>query len=155
MKLKVLIATALFSSMAYAANNNNYVNIYDLPAYSAVNGKYDQFEAALKDGFDAACGDTWCEGDYANLTLLDVNCSVQPQTDVVGECVLSLAGTYTSADNNGKLNSEGKVYTCKFKTSARANDLMQVGLSAGKNILDSTIPGLNKSYSDILNDCLK
>src|SRR5689334_15397669 len=51
---------------------------------------------ALRRGFDAICGDTFCEGDFANLTTVALDCGGPPGR--VSACVWILGGSVASVD---------------------------------------------------------
>src|SRR4051812_34683592 len=43
--------------------------------------------AHLESDFDNICGDTFCGGDYANLTSLGLTCAVSSKVGQVHDCV--------------------------------------------------------------------
>src|SRR4051812_29011417 len=49
--------------------------------------------AHIEDEFYGVCGDTFCGGDYSNLTSLGLTCAVSSKVGQVHECVWTFAGS--------------------------------------------------------------
>ena len=111
----------------------------------------------LEAGFDDVCGDTFCEGDYANLTSLDFTCSVSKARGAVKECAWTFVGSYEQVTaRTGVVSSEAPYFVCKIKPSGTATELVTMLSSAGKEApLRRIIPGTNGSLYDALAACFQ
>src|SRR5262245_60378682 len=67
----------------------------------------------LASDFDQVCGDTFCEGEYGNLTAVDLSCSVNAETDEIQGCVWEFYGSNTTLDpSTGAIEVEHETYAC-------------------------------------------
>jgi hypothetical protein len=124
---------------------------------------YDAAVRALGAQFDAICGDTFCEGDYSNLTSLGIECSVAVATEKVGDCVWTFAGSATTVDEDtGALSISKDVFACHLGLDGTATDLAtflatasKSGASGYEGLRSATIPGQRgQTLMDVLQTCL-
>jgi hypothetical protein len=74
--------------VAPAAQAFPYVDLIDYPQQEANWDRFFALEGRLQHGFDAICGDTFCEGEYSDIRALRLRCSV----DAVRGTVMSACG---------------------------------------------------------------
>src|SRR5207244_8745111 len=99
MKTRIALALALISATTGCSSGGDptpadeqdvtgtqYVSIVDFKDASLQGAWYD-LGSKLKQEFGAVCGDTFCAGDYANLTPLTFSCSVSSKLGNVHDCV--------------------------------------------------------------------
>lgn len=106
----------------------------------------------LADAFDNECGDTFCEGDFSNITALRLACVVNQNTKRVSRCGWSFAGANTSVDARGRINADTFSKRCDFTVGATATQL-STALS-GDDPLHAPLPGKTTSIHDALIGCL-
>ena len=92
-----------------------YVDITDWPASEAGLDRFAGAEAKLNTGFDAICGDTFCEGEYSNLRPLQLNCSVDSTKGTIKQCLWMFSGGSASVNpKSGAVQTSAKLYKCKL-----------------------------------------
>jgi hypothetical protein len=106
----------------------------------------------LAQGFDDVCGDTFCEGDYPDITPLRFACSVNNNTKRVSRCTWSFAALETSVDSRGAIVSRTTTKKCNVEIGATATALATA--LAGGDPLNATLPGRTTSIYDALVGCL-
>jgi hypothetical protein len=113
-------------------------------------------EDALQAGFDAVCGDTFCEGDYSNLQALRFACSVRNTTGTLRQCKWLFGGSYNTLDSaTGAITVDAKGYKCIVPVKGNVNDLSAALTAAGDtSAIDRTLPGTTGSAYDALLGCL-
>ncbi len=122
------------------------------------------WRAALQkmDGeFNNICGDTFCGGDYSNLTSLGFSCSATTARGAIHECVWSFTGSSTLVNGGtGTVEASVASFQCRIapKTSARAllNLLGATDAASGGNeSIRRVLPGTSQTLYDILGDCFQ
>jgi hypothetical protein len=106
----------------------------------------------LDQGFDDICGDSFCEGDYADISPLRLVCSVNNNSKRVARCSWSFAAADMSVDSKGQVVARTTTKTCNIDLGISASALST--LLNGDNPLFATIPGKTTSINDALIDCL-
>lgn len=112
----------------------------------------------LEGEFDNVCGDTFCSGDYPNLTSLGLTCAVSSKVGQIHDCVWNFAGSAEIVTpTTGLLTISKPSYQCHFKTTARTSALAtalnsEVGESAA---LHHVLPGGTTSIYDAIGDCFQ
>ena len=111
--------------------------------------------AGLELGFEAICGDTFCEGDYSNLTPLRFQCSVQLQTGRIGACSWSFAASSEEIDpRSGQLAIDVPAWTCAIPLAPGVTMPQLLAALAGDEPLHATLPGGSGSIYESLIGCL-
>lgn len=106
----------------------------------------------LVQGFDDACGDSFCEGDYADITALRFACSVNQNTKRVSRCTWSFALADMSVDARGAVVSRTTTKKCNVEVGASASALATA--LGGDDPLHAKLPGKTTSIYDALVGCL-
>jgi len=123
-----------------------YVELADLDS------SFYETRRTLADAFDQECGDTFCEGDFSNISALRLACVVNQNTKRVSRCGWSFAGANTSVDARGQLSAETFSKRCDFPVGATATQL-STALSVA-DPLHAPLPGRTTSIHDALIGCL-
>ena len=106
----------------------------------------------LAQGFDDVCGDTFCEGDYSDITPLRLACSVNQSTKRVARCSWSFAAAELSVDSKGAVTARTAVKKCVVEVGSSATDFS--ALLSGDDPLNTKLPGRKTSIYDALVGCL-
>lgn len=131
------------------------VDARDHPAPGAGRVAFDRMERALVRGFDAICGDTFCEGDYGNLRALQLRCAVSRATGHVVECRWSFAGSYAWVRGEAALPVvEARTWACRLPIAPGTPLADLLALLDGDEALDAPLPGSGLSAYDALAGCL-
>jgi hypothetical protein len=110
---------------------------------------------SLERGFDDICGDTFCEGDYANLTSLRFRCSVVAADGSLGTCVWVFAGSQEQVDPaTGAISVDAKTFVCSLPVRGNARAFLDTLSNAGNEALYTPLPGTDASIYDALTTCL-
>lgn len=132
-----------------------YVSLvdYDDSAYQFV---WPDIQAKLNQEFDAVCGDTFCEGDFSNLTALRASCSVASADGTVEDCVWSFAGSLEAVDpHTAAITVDAPTFQCHFHpVGTTAADFVSL-LSGSTDAIHETLPGTSGSIYDALVDCFQ
>lgn len=114
---------------------------------------YSTASYAIKNEFDAICGDTFCEGDYTNLQSLSFRCSSNAGT--LGACSWTFAGTEVSRLASGLHKEKGAPFVCKIPVVGTAAELAAALAPAdnGTRLFERTLPG-GGTLNDALGNCL-
>lgn len=105
--------------------------------------------------FDAVCGDTFCGGDYANLTSLGFTCGVSSVRGRVHECVWDFTGTsHLVFGQTGTVQTSIASFQCRFTAATSARALLE-GLGAAPDVLHRTIPGTTTTLYDVIAACFQ
>lgn len=111
--------------------------------------------ARLAADFDDICGDTFCEGDWSNITALRLQCSVQRVSGRIGECVWSFAASNEDIDaNGGAVGVETHAWQCVLPIAPHTTIDALLAALAGDGPLYLSLPGTQASAYDALADCL-
>ncbi|NUO54102.1 MAG: hypothetical protein HOV80_35090 [Polyangiaceae bacterium] len=111
---------------------------------------------ALREDFDQVCGDTFCEGDFANWAALRLRCSEDVETLKLGSCAWSFAASDSWAKKKGAIGVTTGEATCTFTVDATATELAAALAPdlAGEPPLMRPLPGSTMTIYDALIDCL-
>jgi hypothetical protein len=106
----------------------------------------------LNGEFDQVCGDTFCEGDYSNITPLSVFCSVTSKNATVHDCAWTFTASQHEIDPKlGTVVVDVVTYQCHFKPKTSGPKLI-AALQTADDALHATLPGMGSIY-DTLSDC--
>jgi hypothetical protein len=111
----------------------------------------------LTDEFDRVCGDTFCSGDYSNLTSIDFTCGVSSIRGSVRDCVWTFTGSsHLVSGSTGTVRASIASFQCRFapKTTLRGLRTLLAKEGQGRAI-DRTLPGSTTSLYDVLGDCFQ
>lgn len=111
--------------------------------------------------FDDVCGDTFCEGEFGNLTSMGINCAIDAN-DVIKACIWTFSGSTVDIDpTTGDFITNAKSFTCDLSLHGpRAQVeafLLQVASKSeffGEGLRQIVIPGGDKTLFEVLSDCI-
>jgi hypothetical protein len=153
--LAALFLTASASAFAADAPANRYVDATDWPASEAGMDRFFEAEARLNAGFAKVCGDTFCEGDYANLRPLQLRCSVDSTKGTLKQCLWSFAGSHASVNpKSGAVQVTAKTFKCKLLLAKDTPVESFYELTKGEDPLHAKLPMTHVSVYDGLPGCL-
>lgn len=113
--------------------------------------------------FDSVCGDSFCEGVVSNWAPLDLICTIDQGSHVVGECIWSFAGSFEEIDENtGKVAVFHENRTCDLGIHGPTGRFAEFLLAASVSdehalgMLTVRVPGRtdDQTLFDVLNACL-
>lgn len=145
------------SQLSADATATTYVEALD---YWKAPGDRAAWQAMIKKvehEFDDVCGDTFCGGDYSNLTSLGFTCSVTSQRGSTHECVWTFAGSsHLVKASTGTVAASVASFQCRIelKSSARAL-LTLLGQAGGDPSIRRVLPGTTQSLYDVVGDCFQ
>jgi len=140
------------------ATATQYVDATTFLKTQADKDAWSQMITRLEGELDNVCGDTFCGGDYPNLTSLGLTCAVSSKVGQIHDCVWNFAGSAEIVTpTTGLLTISKPSFQCHFKTTAKASVLAaalnaEVGESAA---LHHVLPGGTTSIYDALGDCFQ
>jgi len=111
-----------------------------------------QTKRKLNEGFDQVCGDSFCEGEYSDISALRLACSINANTKRVSRCGWSFVGANINVDSRGQLKADMTTKKCSFAVGATA-DAFSTAL-AGDDPLNAPLPNSSSSIYDALIGCL-
>jgi hypothetical protein len=106
--------------------------------------------AALSKAFDDICGDTFCEGDFANIEPLSLTCAIDASTQHVTSCAWPFARGELDVSAGG-FDPRADTVVCPFTVDASLDALL---VALAEDPLYAPLPGQQKSIYDALGDCL-
>jgi hypothetical protein len=106
----------------------------------------------LAQGFDDVCGDSFCEGDYSDISALGFACSLNANSQRVARCSWTFAAADMSVDSRGQIVSRTTTKRCNIEVGAQQADLRAA--LAGDDPLNAPLPGKTTSIYDALIGCL-
>ncbi len=131
--------------------STSYVDLMDFPKVDQ--GQWYDLIRKLNTSFTHACGDTYCEGDYSNLTPLTFACSATSKAGNVHECVWTFGAADVEVDTRtAGVLVNSPTFQCKIAMKTTATKLVAI-LAATDNPLDATIPGAPGTIGAQLTDC--
>ena len=131
-----------------------YVSVGDFNN-AALQGAWYDLNTQLAGEFNNVCGDTFCEGDYANLTPLTLMCAVSSKAGQVHDCAWSFAGSYSSVDAvTAVVHESAPTFQCHFKANTTITKLVTL-LQSSNDAINLPLPGSNTSIYDSLFDCFQ
>lgn len=108
----------------------------------------------LRVGFDDACGDTFCEGDYSNLQPLRLRCSADAATHVISRCQWTFAASNETVNaSTGQIKVIAPIFRCRILVAPRTTVSELAMAWSGPNPLRAPIPRTGRSVYDALGDC--
>jgi len=153
-----LFAVAALAAACDASAQSARVTYVDPFSYFTTDAQFDAWltlRANLAADFDAICGDTFCEGDWSNITPLRLQCSVQRRSGRIGACVWSFAASNEDIDTvGGAVLADAGAWACRIPLApATTIDALLQALD-GDEPLYRPLPGGAASIYDALGDCL-
>lgn len=111
---------------------------------------------ALRQSFDDVCGDSFCEGEYTNITPLRFRCSMNAETGKLDTCAWVFAASNNERTKKGFHVVDKADFVCTFPVDATPAELSATldPEAGGGDLLDRTLPNSTKSLNDVLIDCL-
>jgi hypothetical protein len=111
---------------------------------------------ALVKSFDQICGDTYCSGDFSNLTSLRFRCSVNARTHTIAACEWVFGGSYALVTaSTGTVNATTKTAVCPVPVKGTVEELVSALTAPGtEDAVHRTLPGETTSAYDALGGCL-
>ncbi len=132
-----------------------HVDARDHPVPGAGRATFERMERALVQGFDDICGDTFCEGEYANLRALQLRCAVRRHDGRVAQCLWSFAGSHARvAGGNPVPVVQAQTYACELPVGEGTTWAWMQQNLVGRDALDTVLPASGRSSYDALTDCL-
>jgi len=133
----------------------SYVDVYDYFTSDAQFEAWYSLRTRLEAGFDDICGDTFCEGDWSNITPLRLRCSVQRGSGRIGRCVWSFAASNEEIDaRTGAIDVETHAWECVLPIAPHTPIDALLAALAGDDPLQTPLPGTDRTIYDGLGDCL-
>lgn len=134
-----------------------YVDAASFWQTQAERDAWSQMITHLEGDFDDICGDTFCGGDYANLTSLGLTCGVSSKVGQVHDCLWTFAGTSELVNpTTGALTVSKPTFDCHFTVDARASKLVSVLAAPGSDTaLQRPLPGGTTSIYDAIGECFQ
>lgn len=107
--------------------------------------------------FNDVCGDTFCGGDYSNLTSLDLTCSVTSKAGDVHDCVWTFGGSSELVQpQTGGLTISKPSFQCHFTAKTTVSKMLATLNAAGTDrAIQRPLAGGTTSIYDALGDCFQ
>lgn len=140
------------SQVGEESSATQYVDLVDFPGMDqdAFYGLRDKLAGAFND----VCGDTFCEGDYSNLTPIGFACSVTSKVGNVHDCAWTFAGSIEAVDpTTSAISVDAPSFQCHFTAKTTGPKLVAL-LNASSDPLNAALPGETTTIYDTLLDCL-
>jgi hypothetical protein len=112
--------------------------------------------AALKDGFDRVCGDTFCSGDFGDLQAMDFTCAITKSTGNVKSCEWTFGGSWhLVAENSGTQQITASTFKCPVTMKGTLSQFIGVITAPGTDEpINRPLPGMTTTAYDALLGCL-
>jgi hypothetical protein len=155
-----LLPAAAFAQTAVtaptpAAGATRYVDAVHWPVDEAGMNRFFDAEAKLTASFDRICGDTFCEGEYANLRPMGLRCSVDTAKGTLKQCLWSFSGSSSSVNRKtGAVATMAKVFKCKLMLAKDTPVDAFYDVIDGEDPLNAKLPMTRHSVYDGLYTCL-
>ncbi|MEV5118716.1 hypothetical protein [Stenotrophomonas indicatrix] len=132
-----------------------YVDLIDYPHKEANWDRFFALEGRLQHGFDAICGDTFCEGEYSDIRALRLRCSVDAVRGTVHECLWAFAASDLEVSrNDGTVEARQPTWLCRLPLEPSTPvEAFHTALAA-RNPLHDPLPGTSRSTYDGLTECI-
>ena len=113
-------------------------------------------KAALKSGFDAVCGDTFCEGDFSDIQALQFQCAVTKSTGNIKSCTWIFGGSYMDVSKTGAMVPTSKTWSCPVPVKGTMAQLTATLTATGdaSDAIHRVLPGTTASAYDAIGNCL-
>jgi len=164
---RIGLAVSLFLLSHIATTNVVHAADYvDATAYvsqgsKALGPRWYEMQMLLNEAFDDVCMDTFCEGDYTNLTSLAWRCSVDADNGTLGQCVWVFAGSAEFVDaDTGDIDVDSITRVCPVPVFGDLQGLMESvldskhGNDSALNLLKRRVPGVAGTLYASLAQCL-
>jgi hypothetical protein len=134
----------------------SYVSARDYYTSSAGIDRWNATTAALKDGFDRVCGDTFCSGDFGDLQDMDFTCAITKSTGNVKSCMWTFGGSWhLVASTTGAQQITASTFKCPVTMKGTLSQLINVITAAGTDQpINRPLPGMTTSAYDALLGCM-
>ena len=112
---------------------------------------------SLAQDFGDVCGDTYCGGDYSNLTPLRFRCSIDTTTRVLKNCTYVFGGSYETVNpTTGTIKTNARTFSCHIAVTGIAllDFLSTLTASGSTPPLQRTLPGKTESIYSSLIGCI-
>jgi hypothetical protein len=110
--------------------------------------------STLNGEFSNVCGDTFCEGDFSNITPLRLFCSVTSKVGNIHDCAWTFTASQHEVDTNTAVVANNVVtYQCHFKPATTGPKLIAL-LQGSTDALQLALPGMGSIY-DALGACFQ
>lgn len=132
-----------------------YVDLIDYPHQEANWDRFFALEGRLQHGFDAICGDTFCEGEYSDIHALRLRCSVDAVRGTVRDCLWAFAASDLEVSrNDGTVVARQPTWLCRLPLQpGTPMEAFHTALAA-RDPLHDPLPGTAQSIYDALTDCI-
>ncbi|MGN6518965.1 MAG: hypothetical protein ACTHK2_06040 [Dokdonella sp.] len=156
---RFIAAFAMLLAAAGSAHAQSHRVTYTDPySYFTTDAQFEAWyslRARLAVDFDDICGDTFCEGDFSNITPLRFQCSVQRGSGRIGGCVWSFAASNEDIDPaTGALDVQQPSWQCPIPIAPHTTIEALLSALAGDDPLDTPLPGTPLTVYDGLLHCL-
>jgi hypothetical protein len=162
MKLVALAFASIFSGCVTAdttdgdqqdSSSTAYVEIQEFGPNGAEDAWYG-LTSTLNGEFANVCGDTFCEGDYSNITPLRLFCSVTSKVGNIHDCGWTFTASQHEIDTaTAAVKISAVTYQCHFKPATTGTKLIAL-LQGSTDALHLPLPGMGSIY-DSLGDCFQ
>jgi hypothetical protein len=134
----------------------SYVSARDYYTSSAGIDRWYAARAALKDGFDRVCGDTFCSGDFGDLQDMNFTCAITKSTGNVKSCMWTFGGSWhLVAAEGGAQQITAKTFACPVLMKGTLSKLLDVLLAPGTDQpINRPLPGMTTTAYEALLGCL-
>ncbi|HUS30673.1 MAG TPA: hypothetical protein VMZ53_19320 [Kofleriaceae bacterium] len=134
----------------------SYVSARDYYTSSAGIERWAAGKAALKDGFDRVCGDTFCSGDFGDLQAMDFTCAITKSTGNVKSCMWTFGGSWhLVAEHGGAQQITQSTFKCPVLMKGTLSKFLDVLLAPGTDQpINRPLPGMTTSAYEALLGCL-
>jgi len=139
-------------------NNTRFIDLADYLIQNSQQERLQNYHFlldVLRGDFDYICPDTFCEGRYENLRLLEIACSVSTRGDMMN-CAWIVAGAnfILLNENGGFVVTNHDIFTCSTRMAGKkayefVDKLSQFETRA---MFEEIVDG--KSLYDLLSECL-
>jgi hypothetical protein len=141
-------------SQTESVTGTQYLSLVDFDGAAYQDAWYG-IDATLNQEFSDLCGDTFCEGDFANLTPLTVSCSVSSEIGTVHDCAWTFAGSAEAVDPaTAAIAVDAPTFQCHFHPKTTTPHLVSL-LSGSSDAIHETLPGTTGSIYDALAGCFQ
>lgn len=156
--LLVLPAAAFAQTVVTAPMPSPTVRYVDATHWPTNEAGMDRFfgaEAKLAAAFREVCGDTFCEGEFANLRPMELRCSVDTTKATLKQCLWSFAGSNSSVNpKTGAVSTTAKLFKCKLMLAKDTPVDAFYDVVDGDDPLNAKLPATRRSVHDSLYNCL-
>lgn len=133
------------------AVTTTYVEIQEFGSTPAEDA-WHSINSKLQGEFRRVCGDTFCEGEFSNLTALRLYCSVTSKHATIHDCAWAFTASRHEVDTvTAAVIPNAVTYQCHFKPETTGPALIAL-LQGSDDALHAALPGMGSIY-DTLGDC--